>query len=135
MSRQDLLLADALINLALGAFLLILPRPLMALLGLSASGSTFFRVVLGAVLVGIGLALMVERYRTTEQIQGLGLVGAVAINLCGAAGLAGWLLLARDSIPLRGRILLWLLVGILVAVSSLELFSVLGQGTRNRVSS
>jgi hypothetical protein len=72
------------------------------------------------VLFGIGLALLLECYRKSNRFAGLGLGGAIAINLCGGFVLAAWLLSDKLSLPLQGTILLWCLVLLLVGISLLE---------------
>jgi hypothetical protein len=120
MSSSTLLTIDAIINLALGILLGIFPQSLIAALGIPDTTAAFYPSILGAVLFGIGIALIVERVRGSS---GLGLTGAVSINLCGGLVLAAWLLLGPLEIPLRGRIILWGLVTVLVGISSLELFA------------
>jgi len=73
------------------------------------------------VLIGIGVALVVEYLRKPTGPAGLGLHGAIAINLCGALFLAGWLLSGRLDIPPRGQVFLWAVVAVLTAISVLEL--------------
>jgi hypothetical protein len=53
---------------------------------------------------------------------GLGLGGAIAINLCGGGALASWLIFGNLTIPIKGRIFLWILVFLLVGISSIELY-------------
>ena len=121
MSRDTLLAADALVNLALGGLLLVFPEPLVDALGVPPAESAFYPSILGGVLIGIGGALLVERARPSTAGRGLGLAGAVVINLCGGMVLAGWLLFADLALPPRGSLLLWLLVALLVGLSLLEL--------------
>lgn len=118
MRSSALLTADAVINLALGALLLVFPTGLVSALGIPAAEPAFYPSILGAVLFGIGIALVVERVRGAS---GLGLAGAISINLCGGLVLAGWLVFGALALPLRGRLLLWALVVVLVGISSLEL--------------
>jgi hypothetical protein len=73
------------------------------------------------VLLGIGLALLIERRRRLGRPAGLGVAGAIAINLCGGIVLALWLVFGRLSIPLRGRLTLGLLALLLFAISAFEL--------------
>lgn len=125
--RRDTLLAlDAIINLLLGAGLVVFPRELVQALGIPMVDSAFYPSVLGGVLFGIGLALMLERLRAPRGLAGLGLGGAVAINLCGGLVLAGWLALGGLELPLRGRLFLWVLVLLLVGLSWVELAHQLG---------
>ena len=74
-----------------------------------------------AIFLGIGIAMLIELFKPFEGIGGLGLGGAISINLCGAAVLAVWLLGGGLDIPTRGYIGLWGLVGILVSLSIVEL--------------
>ena len=116
--QRSLLLADALINLLLGALLLVYPQWLVEALGMPVVATTFFPNVLGGVLFGIGLALLIS-YR--GGVQGLGLDGAIAINLCGAGVVVGWLVIAPQAIPSRGKITLWIIALLVIAIGLIEL--------------
>ena len=125
MKGSVLLLIDGAINIVLGVLLLSFPTAVISILGLPRVGNAFYPNILGAILFGIGIALFIElRFKR----GGLGFSGAIAINLCGGLVLALWLLFGSLSIPIRGYLLLWLLVIILVGVSLLELMKIL----RNR---
>lgn len=121
--RGLLLLIDGIVNLLLGILLLLYPAGLADTLGLPPFSTAFYPTMLGAVLFGIGIALLIERYRAREGVTGLGIAGAIAINLCGGGVLLVWLLAGDLRIPLRGQIILWavailvLLIGILEAAS------------------
>ena len=52
---------------------------------------------------GIGLALVIEGRRGGPTSDGLGLIGAAVINLCGGAALVYWLIWGDLNLPLRGR--------------------------------
>ena len=110
-TEKRLLFLDALINLVLGALLIFFPRSLVEVLGIPGVESAFYPSILGAVLFGIGLALLIER----GSGGGLGLRGAVTINLSGGMGLGLWLIFGELEIPLHGQILLWGLTALLVA--------------------
>jgi hypothetical protein len=126
MRTRATLLVDASINLVLGILLLGYTPGLAALLGVPLSSTRFYPSILGAVFIGITVALVVEALRPPKkELIGLGLVGAVSINLCGGLTLAMWLLLGQLALPLRGQILLWTLVVVLVGISSLELLRAL----------
>jgi hypothetical protein len=113
-ARHKLLLAvDGAVNVILGTLLLLSPFGLIELLGLPPAGSLFYPVILGAVLLGIGLALFLELLGSPRQVRGLGLGGAIVINLIGASALIAWLVFGSPAIALRGRALLWA-VGLLV---------------------
>jgi len=60
MKRRTLLGLDAAVNLLLGGLLVTFPARLVILLGVPSSDTHFYPNVLGAVLVSIGLALLVE---------------------------------------------------------------------------
>ena len=128
MHRSFLLKADAAINLILGVLLMAFPAKLVKALGIPLSDPSFYATILGGVLFGIGLALLLECYRKSNRFIGLGLGGAIAINLCGGLVLAAWLLSNRLSLPLRGHIFLWFLVLLLVGISVLEGLSHFGSG-------
>jgi len=120
MNRSTLLKVDAAINLILGALLMAFPAKLIKALGVPMADPSFYPTILGGVLFGIGLALLIECYRKSSRFVGLGLGGAIAINLCGGLVLAAWLISDRLTLPLRGQIFLWSLVVLLVAISLLE---------------
>lgn len=130
MSTSILLVIDAVINLVLGAILVAFPAGLVSALGLPVTRPAFYPSILGAVLIGIGVALVVERVRGSS---GLGLLGAITINLIGALVLAIWLLSGSLALPSRGRVLLWALVVVLGGISALELVSH-GRGAAERAS-
>ena len=121
--RSKLLLLDALVNLSLGLLLLIFPASVVRFLGVPPVESAFYPSVLGGVLLGVGVALMVEYRWRAKGFAGLGLAGAVCINLVAGAVLAGWLFFGRLGIPARGRLFLWAIVTMLVIVSFAEIFA------------
>jgi hypothetical protein len=120
-SENILLILDGLINLCLGVLLLLFPRGFLRTLGLPIAETPFYASILGAVLVGISLALFIERLSKRAGIRGLGLAGAVSINLTGGLVLALWLVLGDLGLHLQGYIFLWALVFILVVLSGVEL--------------
>ena len=126
-TQKLLILVDAIINLGLGGLLIFFPRALVEALGVPPSESAFYPSILGAVLFGIGLALLIE----VSRGGGLALGGAVAINLSGALVLGLWLLFGGLELPVRGRLILWGLVAILVSISTVELLA--QRGSRNAV--
>lgn len=116
--QRPLLLADCIINLVLGVLLLLYPQWLVEALGMPEVATTFFPNVLGGVLFGIGLALFIA-YR--GGAQGLGLDGAIAINLCGTGVVIGWLVVAPHAIPQRGKITLWIIAILVIGIGLAEL--------------
>lgn len=120
MERQKVLLIDSSINIALAFLLLTFPEKLVNLLGMPRAENSFYPGILGAVLLGIGAALIIEYLHRPGGVVGLGLGGAVRINLCAGLVLAFWLLRGKLELPLRGQIVLWLLVIILLVISGVE---------------
>jgi hypothetical protein len=122
-----LLVIDAAINLILGVLLLLAwpcGEQLTRLLGVPPAEPSFYPSVLGAVLLGIGVALLIERQHVERGGPvGLGLGGAIAINLCGGIALAAWLFFGGLGLPLRGWILLGTLDALLIGISVAELLA------------
>ena len=121
--RKRLLLIDGMINLILGIVLLIFPSSLVTFLGVPEAQISFYPNILGGVLVGIALALFLESGNSEGITSGLGLLGAVIINLCGGLVLGAWLLFGELGLPPPGLIFLWGLVIILVGISCFELIT------------
>ena len=119
--QEILLLIDAIINVVLGIILLLFPFGTSEILGVPKSHSNFYPTVLGGVILGIGIALFIERYGARRQIRGLGLGGAIAINFCGALVLLIWLLIDPFKLPLRGYIILWGVAIIVLLIGIIEL--------------
>ncbi len=122
---KKLLYVDAAINLGLGVLLIPFPLRVAEALGIPIPDSPFYASVLGGVLFGIGVALVVESRRTSNNAVGLGLGGAVAINLCGGAVLIYFLLFGGLDMPLRGHVFLWGIAATLVAISITETWAFL----------
>jgi hypothetical protein len=78
-------------------------------------------MILGGVLLGISIALFLERGILGRRGAGLGLDGAAAINLCGGFVLAGLLTFGDVVLPLRGKVFLWALAVLLLGVSAVEI--------------
>ena len=120
--RKELLLLDGIGNVFLGLLLLVAPTAVAGWLGLVA-GDSFYANLFGAVLIGIGIALLLERQEEPGLTRGLGLTGALVINLCFGLVLSGWLVFGGLQLSLRGILVLWTLVVILVGLSAVELVS------------
>ena len=114
-------MVDAAINLILGGMLLFFPKRVIGFLGAPMTQQPFYPSILGGVLIGIGIALIIECVRKGVGPVGLGLGGAVAVNLSAGFVLAAWLLFSDLGIPLKGQIFLWGLVLVLVVISVSEL--------------
>jgi hypothetical protein len=121
MKKQVTLIIDAVINAVLGVLLLLFPF-ISDFLVVPDSNTNFYPTILGGVLTGIAIALMIEALRKEKgTYTGLGLVGAVCINICGGIVLTFWLLSGTLVIPLHGKTFLWVLAVMLVVVSSVEI--------------
>lgn len=112
-TSRILLILDCAVNLMLGILLLLFPIGIIDLLGLPETSTNFYPCILGAVIFGIGLALLFELIGFSRNFRGLGLGGAILINLMGSIVLIIWLLSGSLSVPLRGQIVLWT-VGLVV---------------------
>ena len=83
MNKESItLMVDAIINYALGILCILYPY-VAETIGVAIVENSFYPTILGAVLIGIGIALTIECYRKQRGVVGLGLGGAVAINLSG----------------------------------------------------
>lgn len=122
-SSRRLLIVDGGINALLGFLLLLFPLGVAPALGVPAPASYLYTSLLGAVLLGIGAALLIESWHGSDGIRGLGLAGAIAINFSGACVLAIWLMATSVDIPVRGRVLLWTIAVVVMAIGLVELFS------------
>jgi hypothetical protein len=121
--KATLLIIDGIINLVLGVLLLLVPFGMASFLGLPEPASLLYPSVLGAVLFGIGISLLLELGGGSKGVRGLGITGAIVINFCGAGALLGWLLMTPMELPVRGRILLWSIVVVVLLVGIVELDS------------
>jgi hypothetical protein len=119
--QRVLLIVDGIINLILGALLLLVPFGMARYLGVPEPASSLYAVVLGAVLLGIGLSLLLEVRKKHLGARGLGIGGAIIINFCGAGALLGWLLVTPLELPVRGQVLLWSIVAVVMLVGVVEL--------------
>jgi hypothetical protein len=121
MKRAQVLLVDALINFILGVLLVTFPLKIVKFLGIPETPNKFYPSILGAVLIGIAIALFLEYFRKPTSMVGLGLGGAVLINLCAGLVLIGWLVSGKLNIPFHGQVILWILVLVLITISGVEL--------------
>ena len=117
-----LLIFDALINFLLGVLLLFFSPSLAEFFGVPPSDTNFYPNILGGVFIGITIALLIEAFRKkTGKTFGLGLTGAVSINMCGGIVLFLWLIFGNLDLPVKGYVFLWILAALLVLISSVEL--------------
>jgi len=118
-----LLIIDCIVNLLLGLLLLLFPAGLLDYLGLPPSDTYFYTSILGGVIFGIGIALGLEWWGASNRIRGLGLGGAIAINLCGGGTLLAWLVFGNLSLPLRGQITLWIVAVVVLGIGIIEMIN------------
>jgi hypothetical protein len=123
MSKRFLLAIDGAANILLGVLLLLFPAGMLELLGLPPVAHHFYTTILGAVIFGIGVALLIELLWGVQGVRGLGLAGAIAINLCGGGALLVWLLLSPFALPLRGHVVLWVVAVVVLGIGIVELVS------------
>ena len=121
MKKRIVLLIDAGINFILGILLLTFSPFIINLLGVPSADNHFYPTILGGIFIGITIALVIEAFKKQTNITGLGLVGAVSINISGGLVLLFWLLTGHLELPKKGFIFLWTLDIILLVISSIEL--------------
>ena len=119
--KEMFLTADGIINVVLGILLLLFPLGVGDTLGMPPASNHFYTTILGGVIFGIGIALLLERYRGGSEIRGLGLAGAIAINLCGGGILFIWLIRAPFELPFHGSLILWSIAFLVLGIGILEL--------------
>lgn len=117
MKKADkiLLLIDSIVNIVIGIILLCYPLGLRDYLELPKSDNNFYPVILGAVILGIGIALFIERKYDEKGIKGFGIEGAITINILASPVLIIFLIFSNLSISVLGSIILWF-TGILVFI-------------------
>ena len=123
MNKRNILLIDAIINFILAVLLGIFPKGVIDFLGLPVVSTPFYASILGGVFLGIGIALLIGRSAKIKDSDGLGLRGAIAINLSGGFVLALWLLFGSLDVPIHGKFIMWALVILLVVISTVELIT------------
>ena len=127
--RRTLLSVDSIINVVLGICLLAMPGATIEFFGLPETDTHFYVTVLGAVLLGIGIALWIER-RSKDPWRGLGLVGAIVINTLGAGAVVVWLLLGPFAMPTRGYVVLWSVAVIVLGMALVQIAALLRHDRR-----
>jgi hypothetical protein len=114
-----LIWTEVALKLGSGMILGILPVTSPRMFGLPATAGSFWPRLLAAVLIGIGLAVVLDALITPGK--GLGLAGCMAINLMAAAVVTGQLVMGGAAKTRRGRLTLWALVIALTGLSLVEL--------------
>jgi hypothetical protein len=123
-TRRTILLIDLIVNLILGILLIAYSTKLAGYLGVPVVESSFYPNILGGVFIGIAIALLIETCKTKSAItSGLGLLGAISINLCGGCVLLFWLIFGDLNLPIHGAIFLWILDILLLVLSLFELIN------------
>ena len=117
------LIIDGIVNLILGLLLLLFPLGAAEILGVPQAASNFYPTILGGVIFGIGIALLLEVYGHPGGIRGLGLGGAIVINICGAGILTLWLIFKPLNLPVRGLIILWVVAVVVLGIGILEVLA------------
>lgn len=115
-----ILIGDALLKLAMGVVLVLSAGRIMKTLGLPSGEQRFYSRLLGSLLIGIGLALMIEALPTGWR--GLGAGGAAAVNFVAAAMLALLTIGRPGGTNAMGRRLLWIMTASTLAFGALESF-------------
>lgn len=134
MQKSFILLVDSIINFLIGLLLLFFPRVIIEFLGIPMVENAFYPSVLGSILMGIGIALFFEWRREKTDVIGLGIGGAIIINVSVGLAIIVWLLFGNLAIPLRGYLILWGLALIIIVVVILEIKGVLKLRFHNRAS-
>jgi hypothetical protein len=120
LGEKTLLTLDGTVNLVLGTLLALFPRRVAERLEIPVPSSSFYASILGSVLVGIGLALLIQRFRRSSDTAGLGIEGAIAINFSGATVLVMWLISGRLNVPALGCALLWFVALLVLGIGCAE---------------
>ena len=107
------------LKLGCGLILGLFPVSTQRLFGLPPSAGAFWPRLLAAILVGTGLATVLQA--VIKPGSGLGLAGSMAINLTAAAVVTGQLMMRRAASTRRGNATLWTLVITLAGLSLVEL--------------
>ena len=124
MNRLLILRIDGIANVLLGLAMLLFPRTLLKVVVGPVDCAPLLSIF-GSVIAGIGLALLVQTKRLDGAYYGLGLTGAMLINICFGLALGAWLLLGNLEPSPVGAILLWVLTAILLVFGVFELSVIL----------
>ena len=107
-----LLLIDCIVNLMIGIVLLLFPIGIIDFFGLPQTNTDFYPSI---------LSLFLELAGHAKHFRGLGLGGAILINIVGSIVLIFWLVFGSLTIPLKGRIILWAIGLIVFSIGIAEL--------------
>ncbi len=116
---EQLLWIEFLTKLAVGIPLLLMPRVLARVLGLPPAESPFWPRLIGGLLIGLATAALIEvRFKSSI---GLGLAGAVSMNVAAAATIGSLLIMGQGGPTRRGRFALWLVAAVLMIQALVEI--------------
>ena len=118
--QKTLLGVDSTVNFIIGALLMLFAAGILEILGLPQVSHYFYTTILGAIIFGIGIALLVDLFGASKGVRGLGLGGAIVINFCGGLVLLLWLIFCPIELPLRGQIVLWSVAMVVLVVGITE---------------
>jgi hypothetical protein len=120
---EYLLWSEVALKVGSGLILGLFPVQSPRLFGLPPTAGPFWTRLMAAILVGIGLAslLQVLSLHGTVKASGLGLGGSMALNLTAAAVVTGQLVTRRAATTRRGKATLWALAITLSTISFVEL--------------
>ncbi len=116
---SQILLLEVIIKLAFGLPLLVAPLSTLSLFGLPRPPTGFWPRLVGALLLALAAATFIEIRLPGDR--GLGLYGLIAINLIAAATILGALFMDAGAPTRRGRIFLWLAIGLMVTLALAEI--------------
>ena len=116
---QQLLFIEAIVKGAIGLVLLSIPGVVTKLLGLPQTPTGVWPRLLGATLIGIAIACVVEGAITGAR--GLAMGGVLAINFALASVMTIQLATNAAAETVRGRVLLWILVASLYVLILVEI--------------
>jgi hypothetical protein len=118
------MLVNTIIYLLAGAALALFPTQFFDFLPLQPGIHLFFLSILGVLVFGLGLALMIERFRSThDRITGLGLGGLIVINSCASLAIFLWLLSRSLDLAAIELSIIWTVLAALVIITIFEIVS------------
>jgi len=120
---DQLLWLETLLKGSIGLIMMVAPITAAKIAGLPHNNSAFWARLFGASLIGIAAAFAIEGYAQVNAAitaRGLGLGGAVVINLITILSLLGTLIF-KGVASRRGLLLIWLLTALLAFLMLLEI--------------
>lgn len=106
MGQEQILSIAAVVYGALGAMLIIAPKPVIIMFGLPRTDEYFYVRLLGAGLAGTAISLVMEG--AMNEPIGLALPGLIAVTLSVVAITFVLLIVTRVTDKRRGRWFIWL---------------------------